>query len=49
MKWKKHFECFWLTFGLVTEDEARQVSALLYYMGDQAESVVQTYQDVWIW
>ena len=40
MKWKRHFECFQLASGLAKEDEARQVSALLYCMGDQAGSVL---------
>ena len=40
MKWKRHFECFRLASGLAKEDEARQVSALLYCMGDQADSVL---------
>ena len=38
MMWKRHFECFRLASGLAKEDEARQVSALLYCMGDQADS-----------
>ena len=40
MKWKRCFECFRLASGLAKEDEARQVSALLYCMGDQADSVL---------
>ena len=40
MKWKRRFECFRLASGLAKEDEARQVSALLYCMGDQADSVL---------
>ena len=40
MKWKRRFECFRLASGLAKEDEARQVSALLYCMGDQADSAL---------
>ena len=40
MKWKRRFECFRLASGLAKEDEARQVSALLYCMGDHADSVL---------
>ena len=40
MKWKRHFECFRLASSLAKEDEVRQVSALLYCMGDQADSVL---------
>ena len=40
MKWKRHFECFRLASGLAKEDEVRQVSTLLYCMGDQADSVL---------
>ena len=36
------FECFRLASGLAKEDEARQVSALLYCMGDQADSVLMS-------
>ena len=42
MKWKRSFECFRLASGLAKEDEARQVSVLLYCMGDQADSVLMS-------
>ena len=40
MKWKRHFEYFQLALGLAKEDEPRQVSALMYCVGEQADSVL---------
>ena len=39
-KWKKRFEQFRLASGLSSEDETRQVSTLLYCMGENAEETL---------
>jgi len=39
-KWKRHFECFRTASGLSKEEEPRQVSALLYCMGEPADDVL---------
>jgi len=39
-KWKRRFECFQTASGLVKEEEARQVSTLLYCMGEPADDVL---------
>jgi len=38
--WKRRFEQFLSTSGLDKEDEARQVSTLLYCLGEEAEGVL---------
>ena len=40
--WKRRFECFQLASGLFKESESRQVSALLYCMGEQSDSVLNS-------
>ena len=39
-RWKRRFEQFRVASGLSQEDEKRQVSTLLYCMGEDAESVL---------
>ena len=39
-KWRKHFEQFRLASGLSQENEPRQVSTLLYCLGEEAEDVL---------
>ena len=41
-RWKKRFEQFHLTSGLVSESETRQISALLYCLGGDAEDVLSS-------
>ena len=38
--WKRRFEQFRLASGLLAEEDPRQVSALLYRMGDEAEDTL---------
>ena len=38
--WKRRFEQFRLASGLSAEEDPRQVSALLYCMGDEAEDTL---------
>ena len=40
-RWKKRFEQFRVASGLCNEDENRQVSTLLYCLGEGAEEVLQ--------
>ena len=40
VKWKRRFTQFLSVSGLSKEDEARQVSTLLYCLGDDAEGVL---------
>ena len=40
-QWKKRFEQFHVASGLCNEDESRQVSTLLYCLGEGAEEVLQ--------
>ena len=39
-KWRRHFEQFRVASGLCKEDEERQVSTLLYCLGDDADDVL---------
>lgn len=39
-KWKRRFEQFRSASGLITEDEVRQVSTLLYCLGEEADDVL---------
>ena len=39
-KWKRKFEQFRSASGLSTQDEARQISMLLYCLGEDAEDVL---------
>ena len=39
-KWKKRFDQYRIASGLAEEDEIRQVSMLLYCMGDEADTVL---------
>ena len=39
-RWKRHFKQFMSALGLDKEDELRQISMLLYCMGDEAEGVL---------
>ena len=39
-KWKRRFEQFRSASGLAAEDEPRQVTTLLYCMGEEAEDVL---------
>ena len=41
-KWKRCFECFRSASGLSKESEPQQVSALLYCMGEQSDSVLSS-------
>ena len=41
-KWKRHFEQFRLASGLNVESEDRQVSTLLYCMGQDAEEILSS-------
>ena len=41
-KWRKRFEQYRVASGLKQEDEPRQVSTLLYCMGEEAESVLSS-------
>ena len=41
-KWKRRFEQFCLASGLSTEGEERQVSTLLYTMGEEAEDILMS-------
>ena len=41
-KWKKQFEQFRVASGLKEESDPRQVSTLLYCMGEEAESVLSS-------
>ena len=41
-KWKKRFEQFRVASGLATEDEARQVSMLLYCLKEEADDVLSS-------
>ena len=40
VKWKRRFEQFLSASGLNKEDETRQVSTLMYCLGDDAEGVL---------
>ena len=40
--WKRRFDCFRSASGLSREGEPRQVSALLYCMGEQSDSVLNS-------
>ena len=40
--WKRRFECFRSASGLSKENEPRQVSAMLYCMGEQSDSVLNS-------
>ena len=39
-KWKKHFEQYRIASGLAKEDDERQVSTLLYCLGEEADDVL---------
>ncbi len=39
-KWKKCFEQFRVASGLSKEDEPRQVSTLLYCLGEEADNIL---------
>ena len=39
-KWKRRFEQFRIASGLAQEDKLRQVSTLLYCLGEKADSVL---------
>ena len=41
-KWKHQFEQYWQASGLVEKDEQRQVSTLLYCLGEEEEKVLVT-------
>ena len=41
-KWKRRFQQYRVASGLVDEGEVRQVSTLLYCMGDEAGSVLSS-------
>ena len=41
-KWKTRFERFWLASGLSAESKERQVSSLMYCMGEDAEEILAT-------
>ena len=41
-KWKRRFQQYRVASGLVDEGEVRQVSTLLYCMGDEARSVLSS-------
>ena len=41
-KWKKRFEQFRTASNLHTQDDARQVSTLLYCLGEEAGDVLDT-------
>ena len=41
-KWKRRFEQYRLASGLSGESDARQVSALLYCLGEEAEDVLMS-------
>lgn len=43
-KWKKRFERFRTSSGLIAKPEPHQIDALLYIMGDQAEDIYGTFQ-----
>jgi len=40
IKWKRRFDCFCSASNLAKEEDTRQVSASLYCMGEQADSVL---------
>lgn len=40
-RWKKRYKQFRVASGLCNEDESRQVSTLLYCLGEGAEEVLQ--------
>ena len=42
-KWKKRFERYRLASGLSEKDEAVQVNALIYAMGDAAEEIFDSF------
>ena len=42
LRWKQRFEQFRLASGLSEKDDARQISSLLYCMGQDAEDVLKT-------
>ena len=39
-KWEKHFEQYRVASGLSKEDDERQVSALLYCLGEEADDML---------
>ena len=39
-KWKRQFEHYWAASGLDKESDERQVSTLLYCLGDSADDVL---------
>ena len=39
-KWKKRFEQYRIASGLAKEDDERQVSTLLYCLGEEADEVL---------
>jgi len=41
-RWKRRFEQFRLVSGLTEQGEERRVSTLLYYLGEEAEQILDT-------
>ena len=39
-KWKRRFEQYHIALGLAKEDDERQVSTLLYFLGEEADDVL---------
>jgi len=39
-RWKRRFQQFRVASGLASDDEAKQISTLLYCLGEQAEAVL---------
>ena len=39
-RWKRHFQQYRVVSGLTGDDEAKQISTLLYCLGEQAEAVL---------
>ena len=40
LRWKRHFEQFHVASGLVNDDASKQISTLLYCIGEEAEAVL---------
>ena len=41
-KWKRRFEQFRIASGLAHEDEKRQVSTLLYCLGEESQAILDS-------
>ena len=45
-RWKRHFEQFHVASGLTGDDTPKQVSTLLYCLGEQSKAVLDSTTDI---